>query len=643
MKLTDMEVRDVHWRVTHEIPDIAHPVLVITGPNEAGKSTLLHALAALASEQLFPKECDWTAHVRLDEIDVLRTCFSSQRVMVNGQKHGVRAGCKLIEDTLKTADLFDAGAFMAQSAKAQRAELREILESVGSQSVMVSVTPADAGRLSSLGVDLPRTREQALAAVDKLSSELSDVDSAARLALQHQRAAQANVDQATDRVRAANLAALDAQMTDLDAQRQTLRDALTVAKERQQQHEKAQENVALLEHSLKEAREQIPVVTKSIQDRQVALRGAQEEAEQAASRAKAARDAEEAARTDVADARTAVAEAEAALKGAEREQNALKDHARVLARAAAILEMLAPDQASLVSQLRQLGVIARGGVVRALSDAVVSARAYLQDMQIELRRAQESAREARTAQSATEKAVTTIQNQLTRAQDRLSLAEETAKRATDDLRQAKAALDDVEPPPIEPTELRLEAVKAKLDEVRRLRDRVNDHQQAEISLRKADQQRSQAVAKRDRLRAGLEAAENVLAAFLEAESRSLLDPANAILEPVTGYQLTLDMSGGTGEPFSLTRGQHVVPLSQGSDSQRVIAGVALAAAASSRCEGWRRIIVDRFEMVGKARRDALLEALAAFIEAGNLDNVVVAAVADGWTPKVGHHYDMEIT
>lgn len=651
MKLETIHVENVHWRVSQHI-DLIRPVLVISGPNESGKTTLLRAVADLSSERLFGRDSDWSLHVAFDDLEARRWTGARGGNMVvtakDGGASGVRAGCKRVAEVLNRSGLFDLQSFLARSAKAQREQLREILDAVQATATgegedeALALDPRDKARILGAGMAVPTDRYSAQALVASLGEAHRSADSRARSLLGAIRGAQEAVDRVPDEVRRVNLPSIDAEIEELEERRQALRDELTRGDERLKVYRQSVHRVEELSARLQSVVEEIPKA-------KVAAKAAEAEAEAALAALAhqragwdVTRQAREAAETDVRDAAHAASEARVLAESLERENALMGEHALLLVEAADALEE-AEWRLDLADRLRGLADRIGGTLLGRVREQVRDAVAAHQHAQRALHEAQRvealalaAGRDARDQSDLRTRASNAANVRLITTEHRA----ETLKRELD---EAKAAETVEEPPPIEPIRLQLSALEALLAERRKVRTQANDAVQATATLRRQTSERDDAVTKRDRYRDALASAESVLAEFLEADTRALIGPASEIVERVTGYRIALDMSGGSDEPLSLVRGDHTVPLSQASDSQTVIAGVALAAVAARRAfgfRGWRAIIVDRFESVGQDRRTALLDALGEEIAKGHLDNVIVACVEDGWVYPNGHHHWM---
>jgi hypothetical protein len=151
-------------------------------------------------------------------------------------------------------------------------------------------------------------------------------------------------------------------------------------------------------------------------------------------------------------------------------------------------------------------------------------------------------------------------------------------------------------------------------------DALNDAAQADIALATHRGQRDVAQARASRLRELRSKLEQVRSALMSRHADPVADIASDITQDVLGN--TIAVRGGDvlvtdafGETYSID---------QASDGERVVIMVALSVAVRSRLPGWRAAIVDRLDALTPDLADRLCRALAAKQKAGIIDNVIIA-------------------
>lgn len=180
------------------------------------------------------------------------------------------------------------------------------------------------------------------------------------------------------------------------------------------------------------------------------------------------------------------------------------------------------------------------------------------------------------------------------------------------------------------------AARERHKEITRVIDRLNDA--ASDQARAAEHQfnLSTATAVRGRIRDALTALRDVRARWADKEMAELLAPACELTQAVIGMGLTFRPDDDARISLVGTVGQ-MIDLETASHSQRTIAYVALYVAMVRQLRGWRAVILDDLEHLEKGRRTALFVYLRDLVDQGGLDQVIGAAVADGWAAPPGVH------
>lgn len=181
----------------------------------------------------------------------------------------------------------------------------------------------------------------------------------------------------------------------------------------------------------------------------------------------------------------------------------------------------------------------------------------------------------------------------------------------------------------------LDAVRRQRVEMQAKHDRLSDATAAEADHVAQQEKHRIAVAHRDRIRFARKVVETAQRTALETTTRALMAPASALTSEVLGCALELDIGDADTTVYLVDRHDTRIPVETASHSQRTIAAVAFYVAVAQRIRGWRVVLIDDLEHIEVPRRDALLRALAKLVADDRLDQVVLACVDHGWTPKVG--------
>lgn len=119
----------------------------------------------------------------------------------------------------------------------------------------------------------------------------------------------------------------------------------------------------------------------------------------------------------------------------------------------------------------------------------------------------------------------------------------------------------------------------------------------------------------------------------------VLDPVQRIVYATTGDDVVLEK--GSDLKLVRTRGAMAsIAIEDASDAERNIVLAAFRVALAGLMPGWRHVAIDRLESLCSLETDwrsSFVAALQAEVEAGTVDNVLLACVKDGWTPPEGVH------
>ena len=260
---------------------------------------------------------------------------------------------------------------------------------------------------------------------------------------------------------------------------------------------------------------------------------------------------------------------------------------------------------------------------------------------------------ARRQHTKTERAVNAAKDAVRDAEEALRVTERDAKDAEasaqkqiedgtaahDDLEQLRAKLDAL-PADLanEAIDEQITALKTSKSEAVTSADALSDSMQTIAAREEHRTQLSDAKDRRDEARDLIaELGPNgLLGRILSGAFGPLVETVNKYLEPVTGSKLWVETEGGF--TWGYERDYKRVPIETASRSHRAIAMLLFAGVVRSKLGGWRFVTIDDCENLEAARRTALVTQLIRMCDDGLLDQAWVAAVSDNWTPPEGVHH-----
>jgi len=299
--------------------------------------------------------------------------------------------------------------------------------------------------------------------------------------------------------------------------------------------------------------------------------------------------------------------------------------------------------------------------------------AWADTLQADLVKAQDEVKAAKTKEEASHrlmqhpaKVAREVQAKATRAEAKL---DELPKQHAQALADAEAKLAEVERLVSEldtkrgellalPDNLADEGIAAQLEGLRTEKaqailnaDTLTDNAAAVAERLKHQKELDDAVDKRDEIRDLLRdlGPKGLLGRILADAFGPLVGQVNHYLKPITGSTIWFDADGGLSLGYSRpTIEEGKVPLETASESHAVVISTIVAAVVLSKLDGWRHLAIDGLEVLSKdrtsnhpdlpPRRDGLVLALVAMCNDGLLDDCWLASVDDGWQPPEGVHW-----
>lgn len=206
-----------------------------------------------------------------------------------------------------------------------------------------------------------------------------------------------------------------------------------------------------------------------------------------------------------------------------------------------------------------------------------------------------------------------------------------------DLAKERETLTDqlAELPVVDHTTVDIEeqGARAELADVENVLQRFADSagHLAAIEERRADI--TDAIEARQQIVSAGKTVKKVLLDSMAEALEPLTSIASGITKDVMGAEMRLLSDGGIN--LSLDFDGELVDLKDASNSQRMTALMALQVAVQSKVPGWRSVFLDDLEGLEADRRTKFVEAMAKAMRDGLIDNFVGASVEDGWTPPEG--------
>lgn len=623
------------------------PVCVVLGPNESGKTTLLQAIDVAVRGQ---GAAAWDrfrerARIRASWSESEQLAFRVDRgvdggrttVEVNGRALGVKAADAAIRDALGDAALFDLGAWLALPLRDQLAEVAtwSSVDPVGFD--LAAVRDLVERRLSrplvdtfvKLGISDPPAAD-ARSWVGAMVAAVREVDLAANAEALRLNKIVDDVERGRADQRAAlppgTVAMWRGEVDRIDAQLGALRTKLGASEEADEAATRAQEALQTVSAALTRVNDQLDRATTAAREQQQRLAAVVARCDEQLATVKAAEAADESARVAATRSAEEVAllrEELARAEGLHENERYLRDRLSLVAdnddvpmwarlRVSEVLERAGLGGSVLRDQLatktnEHAGyAVKAAGTTRQLTAARASYATLVGD------------RDVLTKQIAVES------NRIARLTGERSALEQEAERAqaavlaagTADTSAVRAAIDGL-----------LVDRKVALGNA----DKLSDFDGSEAAHAQRILDRQEAVARRTLARDLQPILLDVQLRLVEAALVPMLRTASAITSAVYGYQLTVQRREGERSLvfFAQRNGGPAIRIEHASQSVRAVIGIALRAALLQYRRGWRALLVDDFEHVDPARRDAVIRAI---LDAGVSDTLIVAAVADGWAP-----------
>lgn len=627
----------IHGHLVSLAPEA--PVIVITGPNEAGKTTTLYSpnLAITASRGDFPlvgkSGARFNVEARFDELHVRREVDRKGKhvLTVDGVNGRIDEAQARIDEVLGEAYRFDLVQFQAMTpAKRLRWLEDQVLESVDRDLVpdlepyidrICALLTSDEGDYL---IETPIYQAHLVTILE----HIREADRAAHSdALRLGKAVQQDEREAADQsLPTGTVNSWRAKVDDLDQQASGLVRELGRIEEAQRSRVNLERRISEVEGVITAGQE---VDLDGIVDaKDVAIRLTAESIEE---------QGKEIARLS--------AEARDADKAAEEKVKAYGEASKGIASIEATIAALTTAPPFLCESCQSQWSDESAAAKERLDEASAKAKGASTQADAAKRRAVKSARSLAEAERIKSKLSDDLR-ELRRLKDvELSAARkavEEAKRAADQLEQLRAEAADI------PDDLAAGAIQEQLDGIKAERreaqvnaDRLTD---ASVLLANREQRRIDLDAAKDRRDEAREllaelGSNGLLGRVLAEATGPFVDRVNAILHPVTGSFLWVETEGGLTWGYSRGHGlESSVPLETASESHQMAMAIAVVIAIRSQLGGWRAVFVDGIEVMEATRRTAFVEQLIGACTGGLLDDAWVASVEDGWVPPAGVHH-----
>jgi len=211
------------------------------------------------------------------------------------------------------------------------------------------------------------------------------------------------------------------------------------------------------------------------------------------------------------------------------------------------------------------------------------------------------------------------------------LAEQTSLNAQ--IAEAQAEVDEAGSGDTSAIEQAIEALKTDRATAQRNADRLSDHDGDQAARAKRVLDLGVARKRRTLARALEKGLVTVQARMVESVIHPLLRTASDITRAAYGYELELrSVDDSRNLAFMARRpGRTPIPIEHMSQSVRACIGIALRVAFMQlgMARSWKALLIDDFEHIDIGKRDLLIDAI---VQTGVCDNIMIAAVSDGWVP-----------
>ncbi len=676
MRLIRLNARNLHRQATFNRSLPVSPVMVLHGPNESGKSTLI-GLIALAlngpSGSSYPVLGDsptypWLANAVFDDgTQVTREMAGEKHaVSFNGSRAGgLRATQASIDRHLGQSLTWSIDTFLAMTPAKRLTfletevlhgagwlvtETRSRLTSALSDSgldlqellLLAGTQVRDTVRSYDLPVDGPDGRPALIALINRLR----EVDTAAHAEALRLGGAVKTDDQAelAGGLPAGTVSEWEVRRGALDIDIGRLREKLgklTAEKEERDRanadlegaiarvsagqsfdHDGAVKQASVIEDrervNLKEAEEALASSNSAVTETEAALL-------EAKAAANAARDALGAERESIAAAAGRLAAVEAL------NPRIVGISCQLAAVLACPADELNGEARSMIEATRlDLQLLASGepprhaDTLHALADAVDAAEVRLSARSRGVDGAKKRASLALQVRDRTNDRLANATMDLTRARDARSGAAKTLgelSNEVDRLRERVTTMGTGDTSAVDESIVMAEARRKDcIDSIRKLNDAAGERAarvQRRADLLAAQDRRTQA-------RAALAVVVPVLETLLSEAITPFSVPVNRITRRVLGADVVPSFEGGF--TFHLVRDG--VDLGPGSRSVQAVSLVALRIAVMAALGGWRAVVLDDMENLGESRRSAFLEAMVVEVAEARLDNFLGACVSE---------------
>ena len=624
------------------------PVVVITGPNEAGKTSRLRLpeLATQKSGRSFPlvgeRPAPFYVSAGFETIDgpLLVTREVDHRgkhtLTLNGRNGAIAKNQAYIDRVLGEASSWSVSQLMGMTPEKRLAWLEDRVLQADDTDIADRLV-AHAAKLDHVlgGHQMPETCTKAV-----LVDLLQQVDGARRAADADARRLLQVVNHDREQAQSESLPphSVDhyrAQIAKIDADIAALAEEIGRADGAQRTRDALKRQI---EMATKAASDVPDETVDEIQARWTAgIDKLAEELRQREQAASLAATADEEATVAASEARLAVKSADEKVDDAAGAALAAKDAAATFAGGSCPTCGSAVDESTIEAQLDAVG---------DANSAYEKLRKVRKGLRVKADTAAAAKATAGAALKAARVAVDDVKDHLARAKrDRDQALSDFARRvdaagkASKDLEQYQAQLAAL------PTDVTVEAQREQLEALKADRkvavvaaDVLNDHavvlaQREEHRMALSDAQGRREAA--NELIAAL-GPRGLLGELLADAFGPLVEQVSDFLEPITGSRIWVETDGGFR--WGYERGGVRVPIETASESHQAAAYTALGVVVRASLGGWRFVAIDGLEVMEHQRRIAFVAALITACNTNVLDDAWVAWVEDGCgVPEDAHH------
>jgi len=402
------------------------------------------------------------------------------------------------------------------------------------------------------------------------------------------------------------------------------------------------------------AETELATAERQLATAQLQSKGSGDDHEQLAAEARTAIDKHSATQEEMTTARDALTDAGKLVADLGGQQKAVKPLAEIVADMRFVLETLSLRGASLSpAEVRVREWIDKHNPAR-IHSAYSAAQATEQDASKALTVAQRAEAVAAADKKLATDALATNEQKRRDYDGQNTRATRAVETATARLERHRVTLKELETGSVAVAEAAaqlpgsadeglddaLAGVGASIEEAEAAITALNDTQLAKALRMERTSAKTASETKRTNARELIKALRSVLETLLAETTAPLVDAVSRVTLAAMGCRAYVEVVGGFD--IGCVRDDDTrIPWATCSESQQLVLVLALAVAVKAKLGGWRWLAVDGLECMDEARRGSFVIAMHEAIQREELDTFIGACVEDGWEPMHGQVVRLE--